>query len=175
MKSKRAQIFMIDGLIAFTIIIISLGVFFFFYSMTISNKEIYEYTQTLLEKLTETNINAFNNPEVRELFISQKITNIENTLAQQIVLFYDSGTLEGEELAKNLTKFLITSYEKRGIYINVTLVNPSGSIFGLYASDPIDVLENESTFVYSVSRSIIAYRDDFSVVGPYKITLKTWN
>jgi hypothetical protein len=174
-KKKKGQIFMMDGIFSFIIIVVAIAIISSFYTKTISNENTFEYAQNILNKFTTTPINTLNNKEIRELFVAGKITNVENTIAQQVVLFYNRGGSSNLELAQNLTQLVISSYEKKGIFLNISLINSSGGVFNLYTTSPLLVSSNESTYQYQLTREVLAFEDNFTVVGPNTIQLQTWS
>jgi hypothetical protein len=66
---------------------------------------LYSYNCQILNGFTETELNSLNSNEIRQFFIDGKITNIHNTLAQQVIDFYENNKInEAKTLCNNICR-----------------------------------------------------------------------
>lgn len=107
-KYTKSQIFLLDFIFASILFVISIGIFFIYFSFSEPQEDLYEVVYRVSSLMSSTKINDLNNDYVRDLFIAREIRNIDNTLLQQISEFYVRGDLIK---AQNLTR------EIAGIYI----------------------------------------------------------
>ena len=87
-QSRKSQIFIFDFITSFIILIVAIVIVLSYFQSTSDNVDIYGINLEIIDSFTTTNINSLNNEEVRNLFIAREITNIENTIAQQVGEFY---------------------------------------------------------------------------------------
>ena len=168
MKTNKSQIFFFDLIFSFVILVVSLGLFFTYFLVVNDNEDIHTLNREVLERFTTTNINALNNEEVREMFVRNEITNIQNTVAQQVAEFYYDGE---NELAQNLTSIFISSFSSTELNIVVEIYNTTDS-YVLYSTELRNSKE-DSDVVSSQTRDVIGFRNGESF-GPYTFNIDIW-
>ena len=167
---SKGQIFMMDLIFSFVILIVALGIASIYYSEVSNDDGLYEFTQDSLNRITTTSINSLNSPEIRNLFVQGKINNIENSIAQQVSIFYENGDLE---LARNVTRIYFENTEGNQYFMNISLINTTNS-YSLYSSPVIRVSYEESKVSYAMSREVIAFTNRSQIIGPYTFQIILW-
>lgn len=164
-KSNNSQIFLLDFIFATVLIIVSLGTFLAYYSLSDPQEDLFDIAYRLSDTMSTTNINELNNDFVRNLFINREITNVDNTLFQQISEFYQRGEYS---LADNLTKEITDSFLIERIGYEITVFNGSGSSRVLDNSS-LALNRDESKTVASVQRQIFGFQDNNPFTHVYEI------
>lgn len=164
---KSSQIFLLDFIVATVLIVVSVGTFFVYYSFTDPQEDLFDTAYRLSNVMSSTKINDLNNDFVRDLFINRKITNIDNTLYQQISDFHQSGDTN---LAINLTEQVVDTYLIDRIGYNITLDNGT-SIIELDSSG-VFLSQDESKTVASVQRQVFGFEDSDPFLHVY--TIEVW-
>lgn len=170
-KYTKGQIFMMDLIFSFIVLLVALGIASLYYSNVSDDEGLYDFTQESINRLTTLSINSLNNEEIRKLFATGKITNIENSLAQQISIFYDEGELD---LARNITRIFFENTEGQQFFMNISLINSSGSDVSLYASPRVRVSYEDSKTSYAMTREVIAFHNGSYIIGPYSYRIIIW-
>ena len=170
MNKKKSQLFLFDLIMSFVVLVVSLGIAFSYYSISVDDNNYYKLSQEIINSITNTELNSLNNKEIRELFIKGKIKNYHNTLGQQICEF---KYLNDDISAKNLTKLYLISYSKPNININVSISNLSGNTFELYSLVNTHSSKN-SNIKYSTSRLISGFINSTDFYQ-YKLKLEIWD
>lgn len=168
MKTKKSQIFFFDLIFSFVILVVALGIFFTYFLVVNDNEDIHSLNREIMERFTTTNINALNNDEVRAMFVQNKITNIENTVAQQVAEFYYDGE---NDLAQNLTRIFVQSFVSVELNVEVRIENTSNSLI-LYDNEPRTPRE-DAQIISSQNRDVIGFRED-ETFGPYTFKIDIW-
>lgn len=163
---------MFDMMLAFVIILIALALAYNYYINVQENQEIYDLNQDILDGFTNTKINSLNDEGIRELFLENKIKNIENTVAQQVIEFYNTT---GEEVyAKNLTMIFIKDYLDKQMNFNITLQNDSATLITLFNVSNRDIPIDDATIVSVAKRRIFAFKGKDEFYGPYIFQVTIW-
>lgn len=167
---KVSQVFMFDLILAFTIFLVSIGVFFSYFLNTTENLNIYELNLELMQSFTSTKINALNSEEVRDLFVQNRITNVENTVAQQAAEYYFDGD---DATAQYLTEIFIEDYVPRNVNINISLINDT-EVTQLYLLAPKSVSFENSSSTSILTRSVFGFKNRTHYYGPYEVKIEIW-
>ncbi|MBI2647564.1 hypothetical protein HYW99_03735, partial [Candidatus Woesearchaeota archaeon] len=101
MAIKRGLFFTVDSLLASGIIIVMILLVSNFYFVEHENVNINYASQDLVRVFSNMKIADIDNPYVKNLTLEGKITNLNNTILEQIGDFWASGNLD---LASNFTK-----------------------------------------------------------------------
>ena len=149
-KSKKSQIFIFDFITSFIILIVAIVIVLSYFQSTSDNVDIYGINLEIIDSFTTTNINSLNNEEIRNLFISRQITNIENTIAQQVGEFYYRNSISN---AQNLTELFIRDFISGQMNINVTMYNSTHKLI-LY-SDTRKSIDFDDAQISSVTDRLI--------------------
>jgi len=116
-NDKKSQIFIFDLIFASIIIIVAIAIILSYYNNNFDNADLYNYNSQILNGLTEIELNSLNSNEIRQFFKDDKITNIHNTIAQQIIDFYAKNNLID-------AKFLTEIYVKDLISLSTEIILP---------------------------------------------------
>ncbi|MCH8520083.1 MAG: hypothetical protein LAT82_04995 [Nanoarchaeota archaeon] len=167
MNNKKSQIFIIDLILAFVIVVVTIGVIAANYVNTDSQRDLFDIAFRTSNSMGSIGINDLNNEYVRQLFIQQRIQNIDNTIIQQISDFYIRGETE---YARNLTNEISQIYIPNSVGYNITLIDVTneGVIFELDSNQRFGSRE-ESDSIASIEKQIIIFRGVESYFHRYKI------
>ncbi len=168
--NSKCQIFMLDLIFSFTILIVAIGLSSIYFSQSTQNEDLFDLTQDILNQITMTSINSLNNEEIRDLFASGQLKNIDFSVAQQVSEFYYNGEFG---LAQNITKIFIENYDRAEYNINITLIDGS-TTENLYLSENIRTSLDNSKNAYSLKREVITFIDRTNLVGPYTFEVVMW-
>jgi hypothetical protein len=172
MKKLRAQIFIFDMIVSFVILLLAVALIFNYYLNTEENLDVYDLNMEILNGFINTKINDLNDQEIRLLFVSGKIKNIENTVAQQVSEFYYYGN---KDLAKNLTRIFVEDYSEKQLNLNMTIQheNKTWPEEQIFFSGRNNIGIDESLVVASSSRVIFGFNST-DYYGPYIFKIKIW-
>jgi len=123
--NKKAYFFSLDAFVALVII---LGVIFFIKSNTVQISYEENLQRDLLEVLSSIKIGEINNSYVRQLIANGNITNLNQSVLEQIGEFYAESSSEAGILTENILNELNLE-ENLGLYFNgmpVALSNSTG-------------------------------------------------
>lgn len=163
---KKSQIFIFDIFVAFLILLISLLIFFSYFIDSQRSDNLFNLNLEIMNGFTQTKINDLNNLEIRKMFISGEIRNVENSIAQQVAEFYSLNKIE---LAENLSKIYLSSISSRNINFLVSIKNESLSYDELYSYSALNSVNSEEALrSSSLQRTIFI----FSKNGPNSKTQK---
>ncbi|NQZ84520.1 MAG: hypothetical protein HRU03_02280 [Nanoarchaeales archaeon] len=170
---RRSQLFLFDGILGFTLIIIALGVVFTYYSTSFESQNLHSLNQELLNSYTNTKINDLNDNEIRDFFRQGHIRNIHNSIAQQTSEFYYENKIG---LAQNLTRVFVDDFVTKQINAKVLIFNQTSISTPVTLFEKLNrnvALENASA-VSSTKRSVIGFINSTSSYGPYTIQILLW-
>lgn len=91
---KRGQYFTIDAFVGLLVLSTSVIVMLGYYQQTPAPEQSQIFSQNFISTLEQTRIRDINNPYVKQLIIRDAITNTENTIFQQ-TLIYNKENPEG--------------------------------------------------------------------------------
>lgn len=167
--NKFSQIFLLDFIFATVLIVVSVGTFFVYYSITDPQEDLFDITYRLSNTMSSTYINELNNDFVRSLFISREITNIENTILQQISEFYEKGEFN---LADNLMSNVVDTYLIDRVGYEIELLDVGDSTTRVLDSSGNYLDKNDSKTIASIQRQIIGFEGDNPFIHRY--TFEVW-
>ena len=167
MFSKKSQFFMLDVIFSFVILIIAIGIAVAYTTTAFEEEGLYDLSIEIMEQYTTTEVNSLNNEEIRNFFLTNKITNVDNTIAQQSGEFYLKDNIED---AKTLSRVFIDTYERRNIFLNISIFNETHSQT-LYVSQNADDFEEAQTS-YVHSREILVFYEN--EVHPFTVEVSAW-
>ena len=168
-NSKKSQIFIIDLILATVILIVTFGVIAANYVNTDSQRDLFDIAFRTSNSMGAIGINDLNNEYVRQLFINQRIQNIDNTIVQQISDFYIRGM---NDYAENLTREVSQTYIPNSVGYTVTLIDISS------LGEPEEIIldsnerfgtRNESSTIASIEKQVILFMDSDFFVHRYRI------
>jgi hypothetical protein len=160
---KRGYFFTIDAFIALGIITIGLILVYLAYTSVPVTDQQYTISQDLLTIFSTTELNTINSRYIDEQRISGNITNMQNTIFEQVAFLFASGKVgEAQNMTRNLSYTLIPQQYYYEIWLNDTLLNNKS-----YVTDDVGQL--------SVSKTMLVGRQNLSSIwGPYKAEVRVW-
>ena len=118
-EMKNAQFFTIDSLLAAGIVITAILLISNFYSVEQQKTNINYASQDLVRVFSAITIADSSNAYVKSLIISGQITNLNNTLIEQIGEFWAEGNVNlAKNFTKNLTEDIIPSNYGFSVLVN---------------------------------------------------------
>ena len=119
LEMKKAQFFTIDSLLAAGIVITAILLTSNFYSASKQSANINYASQDLVRVFSTMTISDLSNSYVQSLVISGQITNLNNTLIEQIGDFWAAGNIDlAKNFTKNLTDDLVPSNYGFSVLVN---------------------------------------------------------
>jgi len=170
-SSNKSQIFIFDLIFSIVILVVSVAIAFSNYSNTLSNDDIYNLNSQILNGFTQTQINSLNGQEIRNLFISGKIKNIHNTIAQQVVDFLSNTDLVSTQ---NLTKIYVKDYISKQMNFNLSLTNQAGIVNTLFYLKNTGTSFDNAQITSSSKRKIISFTNITNGYQVYTFEVKIW-
>ncbi|MFT4244884.1 MAG: hypothetical protein ACMXYB_05515 [Candidatus Woesearchaeota archaeon] len=167
-KVKNSQIFIIDLILASVIIIITFGVIVANYVNTDSQRDLFDIAFRTSNSFASIGINDLNNDYVRQLFIDQRIQNIDNSIIQQISDFY---VRDMNNYAQDLTKEVSQIYIPNSVGHTITLIDissPGEPELILDSNERFGTREESST-IASIEKQILLFVDSNVYVHRYRI------
>lgn len=161
---------MFDLIFSIVVLVVSISIFFSYYLDTSSNADIYNLNNNILTLFVETEINSLNGVEIRDLFKKGEITNIHNSVAQQVGEFYFNSK---NSSAQNLTKVFISSYINKQMNFQFEIANNSNFTSSLILYNNIKYPESDSK-ISAVSKKIIVGFINKTSFYLYYLRLKIW-
>lgn len=172
---KKNQLFLFDLIFAFVILVISLGLFYVYYLEVDENITLYDLNINILNGFTNTKINNLNDQEIRDLFIQNKIKNIENTIAEQVIEFYSTNKTSGD--AEDLTRIFVKDYIDKQMNFLLTIENETGGdnmTLYRYPTSSFKVEFENSSIATTSQRTIFTFKNQTDFYGPYIFKVKIW-
>jgi hypothetical protein len=172
-SSKKSQLFVFDMILSFLIVVISLTLVFNYYFITFDNENVYNLNREILNGITDTSINSLNDKMVRTLFTRNKIQNVENTVAQQIVEFYSEGHLE---LAENLTESYVKDFIDPKMNFNISIKNDTmTSYYSLFSKiNQPQITKDNANLITVNKRTVFTYKGKSKFYGPIIFKVEIW-
>lgn len=165
---KNSQIFIFDLIFSVVILVVSLGIAFSYYINTSKNTDIYDLNVELMNGLTKTEINDLNGQEIRNMFKERLVTNIHNTVGQQVAYFISIGNISR---AENLTDIFVKNYVQPQMYFNISISNSTDSYILFEKVDNNIISKKNSQLLSVTQRRVIGFLNDASDTY-YKYTYK---
>lgn len=156
-----------DMISSAVIIVIAVGIALYYTTSLQEEENLYDLSIEIMEKYTTSSINTFNNVEIRQFFLDNKISNIDNSLAQQTAEFYVRGD-PGD--AEELTEVFIETFERRNFYINISLENQTNQYTPYISDNAIDFEKAETSYVST--RKILLIQN--SKVYTFDVEVRIW-
>lgn len=172
---KKSQLFLFDLIFAFVLLVIAIGLYYLYYVDVNENSNIYDLNVNILNGFTNTKINDLNDREIRDLFIANKIKNVENTVAEQVVDFYVTNKSSGD--AQYLTGIFVKDYVDKQMNFLLTIENETGGDnMTLYRYPPSSfrVSFENSTVSTMAQRTIFSFKNQSDFYGPFIFRVKIW-
>jgi hypothetical protein len=178
MNKRGAYFFVIDALIAGSIIFISLLVIFTTHNMRPEPAPTLRMIQDYTNFLTKNKIREFSGPYVQSLVNDSNITNLDNTMLEQLVQFYyENQTNEKDTTAimynyvKEISAGIIPAQRSFALYIY--LVNESGLDHTLIYSSEQKPMK-DSSLVMSTQKITFKRINETYVYGPLVAEAVIW-
>ena len=171
---KKTQLFLFDLILSFIILIVVISLLFIYSSSSVENINVFRLNLEIMSGFTTTNINELNDEEVRQMFINRKITNIHNSVAQQVAEFY---FYDEPVLAQNLTRIFMGSSFQDNYNVNLSILLDNGTrydVFNIISPNMPKPIE-DSEIASSLDKTVIGFINRTDYFGPYKFTLKIWS
>jgi len=170
--NNKSQIFMLDLIFSIVLIFISLSLFYNYYYTTTDSLDVFEVSKNIQNGFSMTKINSLNDKIIVDLFVARKITNIENSIIQQIILFYNSGQITD---GYNLTKYFVKNFDNQNfLNINMTLKNDTDNIILFNQTNNRKIALKNAEIVSVRSRKVFANKGDGTIYGPYTFEVTIW-
>lgn len=174
---KRGYFFTVDVSIAMIIIVIGFILIWSFYTAEARKEQPYFYAQDALNFLSSNTVGSVTGtiPYVQELLRDRNITNLDNTLMEQIALFYITETAGcmwsdcmphlAENLTRNVLKDAIPPQYEAHVLFNHT---------SLYKTNATGLGENESTLLVSAKKMVVVVVNKVNLSDPYMMEVRVW-
>ena len=160
---NNGQVFIIDLITASVLAVLTFGIFFTYYYFADPPESLYNDVFELSDAMATIKINDLNNDFVRDLFIAQKITDIDNTILQQISDFYMKGNLAD---AQNLTSELTKLYVTKKVGFQITLNNGTSSLI-LDSSNRFGS-KDDARVIVNLEKRIVGFSDSNPYIHTYE-------
>ncbi|PIN86393.1 hypothetical protein COV19_04905 [Candidatus Woesearchaeota archaeon CG10_big_fil_rev_8_21_14_0_10_44_13] len=164
------------------ILVIGFVLIWSFYLDETRKEQPYFYAQDVIDFLAHTTVASVSGtiPYVQALVLNGNITNLDNTLLEQIALSYMEDTAKGEQpcegadcktySAHNLTRFVmkdvIPEYYGIRLLINGTDIYLKNSTFG--------GMENESDITISAKKMAVVVFNKVNLSDPFIVEVRVW-
>jgi hypothetical protein len=171
MNKRGAYFFVIDALIAGSIIFITLLMIFGSYSILPESSPTIRMIDDYTKFLISTKIRQFQGPFVEQLKADGNITNLDNTLLEQLTEFYYlNSTVPIDKTAmmagfvKEISKGVISSQRGFALYLNQSL------IYNYTSSKPLE----ETAMLLSTQKIVFKRINESYIYGPIILEVKIW-
>ncbi len=173
-KSKKGYFFIVDAIVALSILAIGLVMIFSFYKIEPSVEQSQFFSTELADTLAKTRIIDVNNEYAGANSIltqNRNITNIHNTIIEQIAEFYyrykEKGCSFCLGLAANFTKEITGDISTTGLSYSISIDN--------YPIYNYTVLNINDSMVVLPSRFIVhGLYNKKELYGPYVVEVLSW-
>lgn len=167
MISKKSQFFMFDLIFSFVILVVAVGIALYYSTSSFQEEGLFDLSQNIINQYTTTSINSLNNEEIRDFFLANEITNVDNSIAQQTAEFYLRSQISD---AETLNRVFIETYERRNLYISLALINETTSLEP-YTTPGAPSFTNAKTSYVDSREILLIYEDE---VKTYTAEVKIW-
>ena len=166
-RYNSSQIFIVDLITATVLLVISVVIFFSYYSLSSPDESLYDTALELSTSFSSTQINSLNNDYIRTLFVEQKINDIDNTLFQQISDFHIRGMSEdAENLTREITELFVTEQ------IGYTIILDDFTLETELISSSLFGSKSQARNVAVIERQIIGIENSTPYIHIY--TIEVW-
>jgi hypothetical protein len=165
---------MFDLIMSFLVLVLVIALTFNYYVTGNEEIDIYTLNKNILDGFTNTKISSLNDEDIRLMYATNKIRNIENTVAQQVVEFYESPV--NNALAADLTRIFIADYLDKQMNFNITIEDELvGAPYVLFSILNRPEISFENSSIVSVTqRRIFSFKNTTTFYGPYLVQIKIW-
>lgn len=170
---KRGYFFTVDVTIAMIIIVIGFLLVWSFYISETRKIQPYFYSQDIIDYLSTNTLASVSGttPYVNKLIKDGNITTLDNTLLEQIALFYMNREAGWQlHLAENLTRNSLVNIlpEQYGadILLNRTVLYSKSSNYTSIA--------NESDVLISAKKMVVVVFNKVNLSDPYMMEVRVW-
>ena len=182
MAMKKAIFFTLDSLLASGIVIIAVLLVANLYSAEKTNANINYASQDLVRLFSTMTVGEINNDYVKSLIASGDITNLNNTINEQIGEFWASGNPLAYNFTKNLTESIVPSRYGFGIFVSdeeiysrslpvkSSLASSRHIISGINKAKPTESFSSKVILSSINSKTILAYAYFGGYIGDGPIT-----
>ena len=166
-QNRKSQVFILDLVTSSVLAVVTFGIFFTYYYYSDPPTSLYDDLYDVSSAMSTLKINDLNNDFVRKLFIEQKITDVDNTILQQISVFYLQGNIsDAIELVEEMSNSYI--HKKVGYQI-VLQINDSEKV--VLDSDSLST-KSQSNNIAKIEKQIIGFYDSKPYAHQY--TFEFW-
>lgn len=158
---------MFDLIFSFVILVVAIGIALYYSTSSFQEEGLFDLSQDIIDQYTTTSINSLNNQEIRDFFLGNKISNVDNSIAQQTAEFYLDSQITD---AQTLNRVFIETYERRNLYISLSLLNTTNTL-NPYTTSGAPPFEDAKTS-YVNSREILVISGDD--VKTFTAEVKIW-
>jgi len=117
--NKKGIYFTLDSIIAGTIVIVIILLTSSFYIKEQPSVHLNYLSQDLIKTLSTLNVEEIDNEYINSLIADQTITNLDNTILEQIAEFWaDDELVLANRTASNVTELWVSNVTGVGIWIN---------------------------------------------------------
>jgi hypothetical protein len=172
MNKRGAYFFVIDALIAAMVIFISLIIIFTSHNMVPESSSSLRLVEDYANFLSSTKVREFQGEYVKSLISDGNITNLDNTLLEQLTEFYyynttgRNTTLIMWNFTQEISKGVVPDQRSLRLYLNNTI---------LY-SRSVSSFESSSLVLSSKKLSFIRITNDTKtfIYGPVMLDIMIW-
>ena len=155
---KKSQIFILDAIFSFFLILIAFGIILSYYYVEVDNSLIFETSSEIVEEMSIINMKDLNDENIRRMFVQKNIENPKSTVLEQVSNFY---YLEEFENAKDLTTFFIESISTFPFNAQVIIYDYDSGVktdgFYLYVNEVSDISLEDSNTRSFLSKQIFGF------------------
>lgn len=166
---------MFDLILSLVVLVLAVSLTFNYYVNGNEEIDIYTLNKNILDGFTNTKVGSLNDDEIRVMYAANKIRNVENTVAQQVVEFYESSVPVDREYAENLTRIFIEDYLDKQMNFNITIENETMPVATeLFSIMNKDISFDDSSITAVTQRRVFSFKNTTDFYGPYMIKIKIW-
>jgi hypothetical protein len=170
-NKKGAYFFVMDAVIAGAVLVAALLFIFSSFSSAPERDTIVSTTEDFSNYLHSTTMRQYSSPAVNAMIEDGNITNLDNTIAAQIVEFYQSGKVdEANNLTADVARSIVPA--DRGLIIEFQLASESLIYNSTFHKDPATL--NSSSLVISAKRLTFRLVNETTLFGPVWVEVKVW-
>ena len=168
--NKKAYFFILDVFIAIGVVIVGLIVLFSFNPTWKSERQVFFLSEDISRLLTSTKIYELNNDYIFELRNNGNITDIENTVFEQVGEFYYRNISMGCSYCLDLAGNLIENitYRKTLRKYDFDVIIESVSIYNTSSS------QDTAEVLVSTKKILFGLMDKDTFWGPYRGEVRVW-
>lgn len=182
-QHKKGYFFIMDAIIALFVLVLGLLIALSFFTHESMDDQVTFFSLNIMEFLSEHKLKSLNNDFAGTngyLHTNGNITNLENSILEQIGEFYYRNQTKGcsfclnlsSELIKNVTNELVTQrYNYYVIIEDMIILNMTRNV-SIFNKDTI--MPNESMILIPTKKIIHGIYNDTELWGPYSVEVWSW-